>query len=114
MGGRLAPGTSGAELPRRTGNPLAIWLRSHRRSSRTRIRRSRKSACYMQGPYQSDGQLLVVRSTGATFVMVFSFVDGTRKAIGVGCSIGGCGYSEPYRERPKGVTLTPGPGEDPQ
>jgi hypothetical protein len=63
--------------------------------------------CYLQGPYLSDGQLVVVKSTGGEFVVVFSFADGTRNAIGVGCTIGGCWYDEPYRERPRGVTLIP-------
>ena len=66
-----------------------------------------ETRCYLEGSYLSDGQQVVVKSTGATFIVVFSFADGTRKAIGVGCSVGGCGPSVPYTERPRDVTLIP-------
>jgi len=94
-----APTTDGKAV----GDLVAI-ARSKLPDPRQEITETR---CYLEGPYLSDGQQLVVRSTGATFIVVFSFADGTRKAIGVGCSVGGCGPSVPYTGRPRDVTLIP-------
>jgi hypothetical protein len=62
--------------------------------------------CYSEGLYlDGDGQPSRVARSGGIDVIVFSFADGTRTAIGVYCNAGGCGVTKPMTQRPDGYIV---------
>lgn len=54
------------------------------------------TACYVEGTYLRGSQRTIVTRSGGVTVVVFSFKDGTRRAVGVFCEAG-CSYVEAPR-----------------
>jgi len=56
--------------------------------------------CFGEGAYLDGGQPYLRTSTVGVSVVVVTFRDGTRRAVGVSCGIGGCRVRRPPTARP--------------
>lgn len=58
-------------------------------------------ACYGEGAYLRDGQPGRLNRSGGVIVVVVTFADGTRRAVGIHCAAA-CSAVEPPRAPPSG------------